>query len=240
MAVSKDFAFKGNKDLQFLGDYLDNYLREKFGSMFPVGHIIINVSTDKNPHDMGYPGTWQKIGEGRTLVSSGPHAPWNSTVGNPGGHESANHTHIIYAGEALPAAYPLTDAERQMFADMLPANSPNVDQAASKAATQAAGYGDSPVERFIFHSDTSHAEYEYAEYSDPSQAPASYVDYEYGTLELRPTWPVTKLFDGTTYTMSQNRITAEKSGSKGTGIGGDDLESNMPPYILSHIWKRVT
>lgn len=224
MAATKDYGFDPNKNLRNLEDFMKDYLSAKFETMWPIGSIVILMdSANKNPLDLGYPGKrWELIGGGQMLVCRANSGDWNHECGYPVGSAGTNHTHLIVGEEDLPSGCPaLSGDERQIYADMLPANSPNVDQAASK---QASGGGD-PMVRFLLHSDTSHWEY-----SDDS---STYVDPQYGKLELRPVWPNTVLNGGASYPLSENKIRATASGS------GGDIGTNYPPGMLCNIWKRT-
>lgn len=226
--LTKDFGFSKDKNIKYLEDAFNDFFNSKMEKMFPIGAIVI-TNSNANPVELGYPGTrWESIGSGRMLVNCGS-APFDGNPGTEYGNAGSTHDHIIYGMEDIPSQWPLDHDERQIYADLIAANQPNIDQKASK---EASGVNE-PIMRFLLHSDTSHAQYEYAEYTREEDAPASYVPYELGKLELRPTWPVTVDLAGNVYTESANRIKAEPSGS------GTDLINNYPPCMLTHIWKRT-
>lgn len=254
MSATKDFAFGKNKDLKYLQDAFNEFFNNKMNTMFPVGSIVVTAS-NSTPASMGYIGTWEQISGGYALVSrrNDSAAPFNGSPLTPIGSDASKHTHTIYdteqwkpdgsdpdpvSGERVP---PLGSNDRRIYADLIDANSGDVDQERSRQASSAAGYGDAPVERLVFHSDNAHSEY--WRDTDPDGNSHTFVDYDYGTLELRPTWPRTVLNgdpEGHSRPSPNNAIEASYIGG-GSEIQpsetGDDAA--YPPSYLVNIWKRI-
>ena len=246
MSATKDFAFGRNKDLKYLQDAFNEFFNNKMDKMFPVG-AIVTTGANITPQAMGYIGTWEQIGGGYALVSrrNDAKAPFNQNSFVTIGSDASKHTHTIYdteqwkpdgsdpdpvSGERVP---PLGSTERRIYADLIDANHPDVDQERSYTESAKFGYT-APVERLVFHSNNDHAEY------NPS---AEYVPYSFGTMELRPTWPRTVLTgdaEGTSRPSPNNPITASYIG------GGSEIDPSetgndaaYPPSYLVNVWKRI-
>lgn len=237
MAVSKDFAFNGNKDLRYLDAWFEEKMNQRINKMFPVGSIVTTESS-VTPSQMGYIGTWEQIGGGYVLASRRNDAtpPFNGQSGSTPGSADTNHTHTIYNTEEWPHHETIPSTDRVIYADLIDANNEAVDQAKSQERSVAAGYGDSPVQRLVLHSDRSNAEY--WRNVDPTGESHTYTDLDFGTLELRPTWPRTFLrndehpegFETPGY---NNPITASYAGE-----GEHGLSDNYPPCWLVNVWRR--
>ena len=236
MAVSKDFAFKGNKDLQYFEDAFNALFNAKMNKMFPIGAIVCTES-GLTPNQMGYPGTWEQLSGGLALVSrrNDAQSPWNSAAGSEQGHSGTSHTHIVYDTEEWPNHEDIDPKNRVIYADLIDANNPAVDRAKSQERSVAAGYGDSPVQRLVLHSDRENAEY--WRDVDPTGSSHTYNDLNFGSLELRPVWPRTFLYneehpEGFETPGCNNPITANYAGE------GQILQGSYPPCSLVNMWRR--
>lgn len=222
--MANEFSFKDNKDIARLEDMFNQFFNNKLNRMFPIGALVLTMN-NKRPNEIGYPGSWQLYSQGRTLVGRATSGDWDVPVETTGGNDGNMHNHLIFSEEDIPEGarqWIRSYDERQVFSDLLPANSPNVNQEASRIASN-----NEQVVRFMLHADTSHWEYS----SDPS----TYVDPQYGKLELRPSW-INTVLNGSdrVYPMSENRLCATMVGE------GNLLDAAMPPYMVTNIWKRVS
>jgi len=211
-----------NNNFMVLDDIIKTGIEQFMKNVYPVGSVYINATDDRNPNEILGFGTWQRIGNGRTLID----ASSSRQAGTTGGAETVTLT-------AAQSGVPQHTHNYNMV------NSPSGGTSIT-IANLPKNYASFTV-RKVFNGGNTYLPGAFAlsnsSVADSSRRDIAPVDYYTNDSYTRAGSTITLSGSGSAHTHTIG--TTAVASANNTAANASQAHNNMPPYLAVYIWKRT-